>query len=141
MQNKNEAFIRWQARTIEQMGFLNNLLIFLSTGMLALQIQVIIRGTPLSLVKRCFLLFSTLFIFSSIIVGSYLAWNRLNSFRITAKIARQKNSKYKNKDDIAFLREKVKKIDTRTWNLIKGQIISFSIGSFLLLVFAILFFF
>jgi hypothetical protein len=36
---RNDSFVRWQGRTIEQLGFVNNLLIGLAAGILAFQMD------------------------------------------------------------------------------------------------------
>lgn len=44
MSDTNEqSFIRWQKFRIEQLGYVNNLLIFLATGMLAFQVQLAVK--------------------------------------------------------------------------------------------------
>ena len=136
--NDKQSFIRWQGRTIEQLGFVNNLLIFLATGMLAFQIQLAIREISFTILNKCIIVLSMLLIFISLILGCYLAWNRLLSFRITAQVARKMETG--KREDIEDLRDKVKTLDKRTWWLLPVQTVSFGLGALLLVIFAIIHF-
>jgi hypothetical protein len=64
--DEKQSFIRWQGRTIEQLGFVNNLLIFLATGMLAFQVQLAVRKVSFTLLDKCIIVLSTLLIFISL---------------------------------------------------------------------------
>jgi len=134
--NENESFVRWQGRSIQQMGFANNLLVGLATGLLAFQIQIAFNDEiTLSTLERCLAILSLIFIFASLIVGCYLAWNRLQSFRTTAQVARKRETE--NHEGISELRNKYKRLDQITWKCIRCQGVLFALGSFLLLVLAI----
>jgi hypothetical protein len=155
-ENTKESFIRWQGRSIQQMGFFNNLLLGLATGLLAFQTQLAFNQ-KVSLVpcEIVVLVTSILVLFASILVGGSLAWNRLNDFRITAQIARKhekvarqrKNEEQDNigevrrksehlgeRDDIEKLRRKSERLGERTWNLIQWQATLFVVGGLLLLI-------
>ena len=136
--DEKQSFIRWQGRTIEQLGFVNNLLIFLATGMLAFQSQLAIREISLTILDKYTIILSTLFIFISLILGCYLALNRLRSFRLTARVARKRETK--KREGIEYLRKKVKTLDKRTWWLLHMQNVSFGLGALLLVIFAIIHF-
>jgi uncharacterized membrane protein len=132
-ENTNESFIRWQGRSIQQMGFFNNLLLGLATGLLAFQTQLAF-GQKMSLVPSeiVVLVTSILVLFVSILVGCSLAWNRLNDFRLTAQVARKREKD--EEEDIEKLRRKSERLGNRTWNLIQWQAALFALGSLLLLI-------
>ena len=136
--DEKQSFIRWQGRTIEQLGFVNNLLIFLTTGMLAFQVQLAVKEVSFTILDKCIIVLSTLLIFLSLVLGCYLAWNRLLSFRITAQVARKRETG--KREGIDNLRDKVKTIDKRTWWLLPTQTVSFGLGALLLVIFAIIHF-
>ena len=136
--NKKQPFIRWQARTIEQLSFVNNLLIFLATGMLAFQVQLAIREITFTALSKYTIVSSTLLISISLMLGCYLAWNRLRSFRLSAQVARKREAG--KREGIEDLRNRVKTLDKRTWCLLRAQTVSFALGALLLLIFAIIHF-
>jgi len=80
--------------------------------MLAFQIQLAIREISFTILNKCIIVLSMLLIFISLILGCYLAWNRLLSFRITAQVARKMETG--KREDIEDLRDKVKTLDKRT---------------------------
>ena len=137
--SNNESFIRWQERSIQQLGFVNNLLIGLSTAIFIFQIKVSFDQT-ISLPNTIFCLFfiSIIFIFLSITFGCITAWIRLKDFHLTSKIARKRE---KNKrDSINTLRERSKSLGSATWTLLTIQAIFFIFGQILLMVSALIFF-
>jgi hypothetical protein len=122
----NESFVRWQGRSIEQLGFLNNLLMGLSIGLLVFQINLIFsREVVLSKAEDLFFIVSLVFCLLSLIFGIYLAWNRLSSFGQTALIARKRETG--KREDIEELRKQVKELDNKTWALLKAQMITFGL--------------
>ena len=131
--NGDESFIRWQGRLLKQMGFFNNLLLGLTTGLIAFQTQLAFdQGVSLMPCEIVVLLTSILILFLSILVGCYLAWNRLNDFRFTAQIARKRENGQL--DGIGKLRRKSDRFGERTWNLIQWQAALFVLGSLLLFI-------
>ena len=121
MEEKNRAgFIRWHDKTIEQMGFLNNLLIGITTGELYLGLSMIIDNkTEFISCNQMLLKISLLSSIVSLVIGCYLACNRLWSFRITMHIARDRGNI--KEIDIIKLRRKSKTIDYISWILIRLQ--------------------
>jgi hypothetical protein len=115
------------------MGFFNNLLLGLATGLLVFQTQLAfdqeVDSMPCEIVV---LVASILILFLSILIGCYLAWNRLSDFRLTAQIARKREGGQR--EDIEQLRCKVERLGDRTWNLISWQAAFFVLGSLLLLI-------
>lgn len=134
---KNASFIRWQGRTVEQLGFVNNLLIALATALLIFEGKLPFDEKKiLTCADKCLIVFSILLIFFSLSVGCYVAWNRLHSFRQTTQIARQRETG--KTTDINELRVLVRKLDNRTWHLLTIQTILFFLG-LLLFVFSSIF--
>ena len=127
---KNASFIRWQGRTIEQLGFVNNLLIGLATGLLIFEGKLSFdKKEILTCVDKWLIVLSVLSIFISLSIGCYVAWNRLRSFRHTTQIARQRETG--KRINIDELRALVRKLDNRTWPLLTTQTILFAIGALL----------
>jgi len=125
----NESFIRWQGRTINQMGFAINVLLILSTGALGFIISILLHldkcRTPIEFV---ILLHGALFFAFSILLGCICSINRLSSFRLTAQIARSREKKI-NLDTIQYRRNKVNIKDQYTWRLFKWQYWLFFLGA------------
>ena len=137
---KRQSFVRWQGRSITQLGFVNNLLIGLSAGTLAFLTQLAFKDqTALVCCDAWLMTVSAVSAFLSLVVGCVLAWNRLCSFRDTAQIARQRETK--ERTNIDELRESTNKRDKYTWQLLKIQAVVFAIGELHLLVVAVRAFF
>jgi hypothetical protein len=128
------SFIRWQGRAIEQLGFVNNVLLVLATGILLFQIQLIVGGASFGFCEKWVVLLSSCLFFLSIIFGCWLAYNRLNSFRLTSQIARKRETN--EREDIEDLRKRVKHLDRKTWLLLKIQMILIGLGALLFMAFA-----
>lgn len=133
----NESFVRWQGRTIEQLGFVNNLLVGLATGMLAFQTKVAFDDkVSFTGVERWLAILSIILVFLSLAFGCYVAWNRLRSFRATMQTARQRETNQR--QGIEELRTLSTALDKRTWWLLPLQTALFALGGLLLLVLSIL---
>jgi len=133
----NNSFIRWQDRLIIQLGYINNLLIGLSAAFLAFFFQV--KSGESNIFSRVDLIFILLLVtlfFLSFIIGIIVAWNRLRSFRYTAKIARKRERD--DRKNIDNLRKKTGKIDNWTWYLLNIQVGSFTLG--VIIVFSLIIF-
>ena len=134
--NDERSFIRWQKFRIEQLGYVNNLLIFLATGMLAFQVQLAVKELCFTILDKRIIAFSTLLLFLSLTVGCYLAWNRLRAFRITAQIARKRETE--KRDGIENLRAKLNHLIKITYQLLAAQALAFLLGALLLVIFTII---
>jgi len=134
LMNNDRPFIRWQEIRINQLTFVNNILIILSTGMLGFQIQFGISFNVQQSVLKYMFIVSMVFFFISILTGIFVALNRLVSFRKTAKIARNKEKKLENEK----LCKEVNKLDKRTWFFLLVQSLFFISGIIVLLIFSIL---
>jgi inner membrane protein involved in colicin E2 resistance len=134
--NDERSFIRWQKFRIEQLGYTNNLLIFLATGMLTFQVQLAVKELCFTILDKRIIVFFTLLLFLSLMVGCYLAWNRLRAFRITAQIARKRETE--KRGGIENLRAKVDHIEKITYQLLAAQALSFLLGALLLVIFTVI---
>jgi amino acid permease len=133
--NKKQSFIRWQERTMKQLGYVNDLLIALSIGLIAFQTQLVIGQESFNILNKVIISLSLLLILLSILLGCYVAWNRLLSFRLTAQIARKRETNQRARID--ELRDEVKIKDERTWWYLHAQAVSFGVGALLLVIFTI----
>lgn len=132
---ENKSFIRWQGRTIEQLGFVNNLLIGLATGLFAFSVQLAFDTATLTTAAKIGMIVSIVLAFGSIVLGCLTAWNRLSSFRTTARVARDRQREGDN--DVEQLRESSSKRDEKTWCLLLWQAITFALSALLLAIIAI----
>ncbi len=128
-----ESYIRWQNIRITQFGFANNLIIGLSIAQVGYIVNFIQSD---NLVLNCFQ--KILFWFGgglslvSIALGIFVVFNRLEDFRLTAKIAKNRES-----DIIESLetdRKKSMKLGKKSWNTFIWQTSTFIIGFLLLLI-------
>lgn len=131
--NEQQSFVRWQGITIKQLSFVNNLLIGLATGMLAFHTQLAFDDkSSVTAVDKWLVVLSIVFLFLSLAIGCYLALNRLCSFRITAQVARKRETDARER--IEELRTVARKLDERTWRLLAGQTILFALGGLPLVI-------
>jgi hypothetical protein len=133
----SERYVRWQAIRIEQMGFVNNLIIGLASGILLWQSQMLLSNNIGPQIRPSFVSSAVLFIVS-ILFGCMLAYNRLHDFRLTARIVRSldkfppKGASPKTKQDRKTWRAKTKILGKLTWIMLPIQLLSFLIGLFLM---------
>ena len=124
---KSDKYIRWQAIRIKQLGFINNLVLGLSLGLLAYNFKLIL---PDEIQLNCFqkILFwiSSLLTLISVFIALILAINRLEDFRLTAQIARKEEKNQS--ENIEIDRKKSDKLGKKTWCLFIWQIATFFIG-------------
>ncbi|OGO23860.1 MAG: hypothetical protein A2144_08545 [Chloroflexi bacterium RBG_16_50_9] len=134
------SFIRWQGITIQQLYFVNNLIIGLSAGILAFQFNIAFnKDVVFNCTSKWLFSFSIAFIFVSLFLGCLTAWNRLDDFRTTEKIARKRGKHdFKDSKEIENLRDKAKQLGKRTWCLLKLQLFFFCVGAILIPPLAIL---
>ena len=128
-----ESFIRWQNIRISQLGFANNLVIGITIALLGFTIDFI-QGDNISLnyfQKLLFWIgcFTTL---ASIGIGLSVVLNRLDDFKLTAQIARKRNTV--KLEGIENERAKAKLLGRKTWNLFIWQVSTFIVGFLLLLI-------
>ncbi|RTL14094.1 MAG: hypothetical protein EKK56_02255 [Flavobacteriaceae bacterium] len=118
-----ESFIRWQSILINQLGFTNNLIIGLSIGVLGYLINFLQQVTILNCFQKFFFWIACISIIYSLTMGLKLVINRLDDFKITANIARKRETN--KREGIEEDRKKVKEIGEKTWNLLIWQISTF----------------
>lgn len=131
---ERESFVRWQRITIEQVGFVNNLLIGLAAGIIVLQATILFgREIILGNAEKGFFSSSLVLLFLSLIAGILTAWNRLIDFRKTMAIAREQR-RNGDHEKIHALRNEAIHYGKRTWKLLGAQTIFFCLGALALLL-------
>lgn len=124
---KQDKYIRWQAIRINQLGFINNLAIGLSLGLLAYNFNFILPDDiELNCLQKVLFWISTVLTVVSVFIGLILSINRLEDFRLTAQIARREEKK--ETENIEIDRAKSEKLGKKTWCLFTWQIVTFLIG-------------
>ena len=136
-EDRKGSFVRWQGITLQQFSFVNNLLIGLSTGILALQLNIAFNNeTILNTGAKWLFSFSIVLIFISLAFGCWTALNRLLDFRTTTQVTRKKGKN--EQEGIENLREEAKSLGRRSWLLLKLQIVFFGLWALLLLILGII---
>ena len=128
-ENSDRPFLRWQARTIEQLGYANNLLVALGSGGLAFSANLLL-GNRLALGVSAFglLLSAAAFLLVSVLCGLLCVFSRLSDFRVTARIARGKE-KGLSKDELSELRSQADSFGKSTWRWFWREVVSFGLGA------------
>jgi len=124
----NQRFVRWQATTIAQFGFVNNLLVVLATAALGFALTEVDTALAGRYGRRALYL-SLLALLVSVACGVGCAINRLLDFRATAKIARDKMGE----EEKVIAREHVAGLGKASWRLFYCQAAGFGIGAVLLI--------
>jgi hypothetical protein len=130
---ENISYSKWQNIRISQLGFANNLIIALGVALLGYIIDFIQTENLIltCLQKSLFWVGCSLIIFS-ISFGIFVVLNRLEDFKLTARIARKRESK--ERDGIENDRIESKKLGKKTWNRFIWQISTFIVSFLILLV-------
>lgn len=124
---KSGKYIRWQAIRINQLGFINNLVLGLSLGLVAYNFKFILPDEiQLNCFQKVLFWISSILTVTSVFIALILAINRLEDFRLTAQIARKEEKEQT--DDIELDREKSNKLGKKTWCLFTWQLATFLIG-------------
>jgi hypothetical protein len=130
MNTKKDNYIRWQNIRINQLGFANNLIIALATALIGYILNFLqLENTDLNIVQKVLFWIGSGLIIISIGLGIFVVINRLEDFRLTAQIAKNKDFK-----DLEEDRDKTKKLGKRTWCAFIWQTSTFLIGFLLLLI-------
>ena len=128
-----ERFVRWQGRTIEQMGRVINLLIGIETAIVGFNISKLteMEFYPSDEVKFD-LKAGTIILVLSLILLLFTQYNRLLSFRITAQIAKMSAANEtldeRERFQLERRRKDVKRIDNNTWRMLTFAIVILIIG-------------
>jgi hypothetical protein len=142
--NHKESFVRWQGITISQLGYVVNLILGFATASLAFSVSILRdQSFPLQGWGRCFFRVSFIALVLSILSGMVCIWNRLRDFRLTTRIARDREQSRRDKkseeqidSDLRTRRETVKTLGKLTWWLLYTQLVAFGLGlTFLVAVF------
>lgn len=129
-----ESSIRWQGRTIEQLGYALNLILGLSVAALGYELSFFLGGKFKSVGwQNCLFVISMLSLLLSVAVGLWCVVNRLWDFRETAKTARNREAGATYLE-LQPLRTLTCTLGKRTWFLFRWQIATFGIGVLLLVI-------
>jgi hypothetical protein len=128
------SFSRWQARTIEQLGYAINLILTLSVAALGYELALLLDEKVPRLDKHnCLLVLSISSFTLSIGAGIWCVINRLRDFRATAQTARRREQGA-SELELQPLRSLTDSLGKRTWLLFWWQIGAFGIGILLLVL-------
>jgi hypothetical protein len=130
-----ESFIRWQAITIRQLGYVANLILTFATASLGFSLTLL-KDHPMACASFCIWLLAVLTLLGSITLGIWCSVNRLHDFRETAQIARKReqvegDGKLSRDEIDSRLEYQRKANDERgefTWTLFYWQIGTFGAG-------------
>lgn len=127
-----KKFVRWQGLTIVQFGYLNNLILGLAVGSLVFVLNQLIVHTIESCFAIVFLFLSILLFFFSLMCGIYLGYNRLIDFRkTTQKIKARLNDDKSLHTQLDLITNSLGQL---SWNLLRTQLITFSIAELLFII-------
>lgn len=121
-----ESFVRWQGITRDYFSFVSNLVLGLSTGLLAFLVSGLAAAQPTT---NCLLIVATvsmILLSVSICLAIWCAINRLRDFRTTAQIAR---SRYKGEPVNSNARQESAVLGKLSWRLFWWQLVLFSFGA------------
>ncbi len=129
----NKSYLKWQDIRIKQLGYANNLIIALAVAVLGFAINFIQTEDLIlsSFQKKLFWVASSLIIIS-IGLGIFVILNRLEDFKLTAKIARKREKN--ERDGIEDDRLKSERMGKKTWNSFIWQIVTFLVSFLCLLI-------
>lgn len=123
--NAHESFVRWQGVTRDYFTTVSNLVLGLSTGLLAFLFASLLSQP----VTRCISVIGTISLIllsTSIGITVWCAINRLRDFRSTAKIARARS---KGQPVQPEARLETKALGELSWRLFWWQLVLFSLGA------------
>ena len=125
--DKKSTYGKWENHRIAQLSFINNLIIGLSVALIGYVFEFIQPSTIVfNCIQKFFFWIGTLLSILSIAIGLFVAINRLEDFRLTAKIARDREKN--NRENIQSDRGNAKIIGKKTWNGFIWQIVTFGIS-------------
>ncbi len=132
--DKNESFIRWQGRTIEELGKAINLLLSLCLATIGFIVSKLLDKDFLFLncTGKSLVFIGTIILLIAAIILLFLIYNRLHAFRGTTKIARKRETN--DRTNINTLRTEVNQRDKCTWTLFSFAIAAFSFGELFVII-------
>ncbi|HMF55359.1 MAG TPA: hypothetical protein VK619_03280 [Pyrinomonadaceae bacterium] len=126
---RKESFIRWQGITIEQLTYAINLILTLSTAALGFAVSLLIsndfKPTNPSRTGMTLFVLSVTALFVSIAFGIWCVINRLKDFRLTRRVADEREDGATD-EQLKPLRDEYDMYGRRTWVLFWFQIGSFA---------------
>lgn len=125
-ENGYERFAKWQGVTREQLGATSNLILGLATGLLAFTTVLLLEKKLVAPCAFGFGIAAYIFLGLSVVLALWCATNRLTDFRLTAKIANPKNNA---NPQLKEFQEESKRLGDLTWNIFRGQLWCFALGS------------
>jgi hypothetical protein len=142
-----KRFVRWHELTLNQFSNTNNLILTLTTAILAFSVS----KTEFKLPTDCCILLGFIsgyvLLLGSILAGLLLTFNRLNDFRKTKEIIKYKRQRFETKNEIENhgdtktitetingLKIETDKLGRQTWCLLHWQLWTFLIGSAFILI-------
>lgn len=118
----NESFLRWQERTLQQMGAVTNALLLMTTATIGFVMNFLLNNRVCCWTQ--FLLITGLLsLILCVVVLSIQSINRLIDFRKTTQIAKDKDS-----TDVTDLRAETDIHGKYTWGLLYLGVVLFVIG-------------
>lgn len=127
--DSHESFVRWQCITREYFTAVSNLVLGLSTGLLAFLVTGLLASQPMSTMSRCISVISTISLIllaASVGIAVWCSINRLRDFRATAKIARARS----NEEPVQpGARQETKIMGELSWRLFWWQLVLFAFGA------------
>jgi hypothetical protein len=129
-----KSSIRWQARTIEQLGYALNLILSFSVAAIGFEISLILNKEFERAGWQNWLFIMSMFsLLLSLAVGLLCVVNRLWDFRATTETARKREDG-KSDLDLQPLRKLTRALGKRTWSLFWWQIAAFGFGVLLMVL-------
>lgn len=130
-----ERFIRWQSIVREQLSSASNTVLGLSTGIIAFLAAHLVNRELAPPRPESLYVASCLLLSFSIAAAVACALTRLNDYRITLKIVRQKDG-HSDGAEVNSLRQTANLLGASTWILFHAQMLLFLLGgSFAVLAF------
>ena len=123
--NAQKSFVRWQGITRDYFTAVSNLVLGLSTGLLAF-LLVSLLSKPATTCISVIGTVSLIFLGSSISIAIWCAINRLRDFQFTTKIARARS---RDKPISSESRLATKVMGKLSWNLFWCQLVLFAFGA------------
>lgn len=144
-------FIRWQQLSNNQLSATNNLFLTFATGLIAFSVTQTSLKVTTNCVLSLGLIFSYILLLISLIAGAALTINRLNDFRKTKELVKQRRQmfetikKIKVHGDINKMEKFISELENQTikhgkdtWGLLKCQVITFTFGAVFILTIIVL---
>ena len=127
---ESTSFIRWQDKSIDQVGTTSSLILGLSTGILAITFAIIAQPT----VDKSAGYIWSLYLFPGMLIlaiafGIAVAVNRSLDYRLTAQIARAREKKLLTDEELEPLRAESREYGKKTWWFYKAQLFVFCISA------------